>query len=195
MRGVSLRANITASALTLSAGELRRLPHHVGGRCRKHHGGPGLRLLGTLATVRYYLRIMLRAGRSFLLLLSFLSLQLSLISGGERCPVVSLFGQGSTSMAGMDMAGMDMAGMDMAGRQGDEQSDASSSHHDEQSCDDESASTTCDSMTVCAFAAVTAPASVRTTQRLTAPREPTLALRTPPTEGDAPDLPPPRLQS
>jgi len=133
---------------------------------------------------------MLRAGRSFLLLLSFLSLQLSLISGGERCPVVSLFGQGSTSMAGMDMAGMDMAG-----RQGDEQSDAPSSHHDEQSCDDESASTTCDSMTVCAFAAVTAPASVRTTQRLTAPREPTLALRTPPTEGDAPDLPPPRLQS
>lgn len=149
-----------------------------------------MRSLETLATVRYYLRIMLRAGRSFLLLLSFLSLQLSLISGGERCPVVSLFGQGSTSMAGMDMAGMDMAG-----RQGDEQSDAPSSHHDEQSCDDESASTTCDSMTVCAFAAVTAPASVRTTQRLTAPREPTLALRTPPTEGDAPDLPPPRLQS
>ncbi|MBX9857134.1 MAG: hypothetical protein K2Y26_16520 [Gemmatimonadaceae bacterium] len=143
---------------------------------------------------------MLRTGRSFLLLLSFLSLQLSLISGGERCPVVSLFGQGTTSMAGMEMTGMDtagkdMAGMDMAGRQGDEQSDAPSSHHDEQSCDDESASTTCDSMTVCAFAAVTAPASVRTTQRLTAPREPTLALRTPPTEGDAPDLPPPRLQS
>lgn len=138
---------------------------------------------------------MLRVGRSFLLILSFLSLQLTLISGGERCPVVSLFAQSGTAMAGMDMEGMDMAGMDMVSHSAGDRSDASSRHNDEQSCDDDSESTSCDSMTVCVFAAVIAPVGVRTPQRLPAVRAPTLAMRTPPTEGAAPDLPPPRLQS
>ena len=149
---------------------------------------------------------MLHIGRPLLLILSFLSLQLSLFSGGEGCRSAFAHVAGATTMAGMDMAGMDMAGMDMAGmdmagmdmagpqRVGD-QSDASSSHHDEQSCDDEGESTNCDSMTVCVFAAETAPIGVRNAQRLPAVRAPTLAMRTPPTEGAAPDLPPPRLQS
>lgn len=154
------------------------------------------RPLETPALLRYYAAIVLHTGRTVLLILSFLSLQLSLFSGGEGCRSALTSIGGAATMAGMDMAGMDMAGMDMARPEGGSiQSDAPSSHHDEQSCDDGGESTSCDSMTVCVFAAVIAPASVRTTQRLPAPREPALALRTPPTEGDAPDLPPPRLQS
>ena len=144
--------------------------------------------------------IMLRVGRSLVLVLGFLSLQLSLLSGGEKCSVATVFAQSNTGMVGMDMAGMDMAGMGIAGTEiasqhGGSQSDAPSLHDDEQSCEGVVTGTNCDSMTVCVFAAVTAPTSVRNLQRLPSARAPTLAVRTPPTTGDAPELPPPRLQS
>ncbi|GMV09897.1 MAG: hypothetical protein AMXMBFR55_16310 [Gemmatimonadota bacterium] len=140
--------------------------------------------------------IVLHTGRSLLLIFSFLSLQLSLFSGGEGCrSAFAQVGGATATMAGMDMAGMDMAGMDMAVPHGNDPSDASSSHHDEQSCDDDGTSTSCDSMTVCLFAAVIAVKSIRNPQGLPTVRAPMRAVRTPPTEGDAPDLPPPRLLS
>lgn len=138
---------------------------------------------------------MLHVGRSLLLVLGFLSLQLSLLSGGERCPVASVFSQAGNAMAGMDMDGMDMAAMDMSVQPGDDKGDARASHHEEQSCDHAGASTSCDSMTVCVFAAVIAPGSIRHAQSLPMERAPRHAVRIPPTEGVAPDLPPPRLPS
>ncbi len=129
---------------------------------------------------------MLSAGRSLLLALGFLSLQLTLISGGERCPIVSVFAHHGAAMAGMDMARPQGGGV---------QSDAPSTPGVQQSCDDDGERPSCDSMTVCVFAAVIAPIGVHNPQRRPAVRAPTLAMRTPSTEGAAPDLPPPRLQS
>lgn len=151
---------------------------------------------------------MLRASKSFLLVLSFLSLQLSLFGGGADCAVTGAFPQSGASversgtdvasmnMSGMnmDMAGvnMDMTGMDMAPPPATNPHHVAAAAHDEESCDTEGARTGCDSMTVCVFAAVTSPASIRNVRSTAPSRMPTLAVRTPPSEGDAPDLPPPR---
>ena len=139
--------------------------------------------------MRYTYDIMTRAGRSCLLLLSFLSLQLSLFGGGSGCSVASTLAQVSGSA--------EMGEMVMATPVADQPDDASVQHdaqHHEQSCDGEGArtGTACDSMTVCAFAAVTSPTSVQSVRPMPPMRAPTLAVRTPPTDGDAPDLPPPR---
>lgn len=93
------------------------------------------------------------------------------------------------------MAGMDMAGMDMAAPHGQDEPGTPSPHHDEQGCDKGGSSESCDSMMVCVFAAVTSPGGMRTLHDAPAERMPAIALRTPPTEGDAPELPPPRLTS
>lgn len=148
---------------------------------------------------------MSRAFRSSLLLLSFFSLQLSLLGGGAGRSVIGIFAQlnGPADMARMDMAGMNMAGRMTAEQPRDGRAphgDASDLHHNvgaqhhEQSCDSEGTSprTTCNSMTVCVFAAVTSPSSVGTAGPLLPTRVPKLAVRAPATEGDAPDLPPPR---
>lgn len=145
---------------------------------------------------------MLHFSRVLLLVLGFLSLQLSLVSGGDRCPVVNLFAAGSGTVAGaasmstMDMGGMAMAGMDMSSADhGDDGSPDPLSGHDEPPCDTHDESTTCDSMTVCVFAAVIAarpphnPPPVQTVEALA------LAMRMPLTEAAAPDLPPPRPMS
>ena len=138
---------------------------------------------------------MRRVGRSFLFILSFLSLQLTLISGGEQCPVI-IGAQSGTAMQAVDMAVTAMPGMDMTRPQdGGNPSDHDASHDDEQSCDEDSEGASCDSMTVCVFAAVITPVGVDNPQRVPSVRAPTLAMRTPPTEGAAPDLPPPRLRS
>lgn len=153
-------------------------------------------------------------------MLCFLSLQLALFGGGADCDVAGLLRQmgvsvgrpgmdmasasmSVTSMAGMDMAemaGMDMAevdGMDMAEMDGSALPTTSTHHvavapHDEQSCETEGLSSVCDSMTVCVFAAVTSRGIMQSVLPAPPARMPTLAVRTPPTEGDAPDLPPPR---
>ena len=144
---------------------------------------------------------MLRASRAFILIFSFFSLQLTLMSGGERCPVVSPFGQSGTDMSGMHMADMhmadmDMADMDMAGAQGARGASGTPlSVHDEQSCESDAERTNCDSMSACVFAAVIVPVSVGNPQCLPTVQAPTLAMRTPPSERGAPDPPPPRHQS
>ena len=158
------------------------------------------------------MRIMRRLGRSVLLMLCFLSLQLALFGGGADCDVAGLLRQmgvsvgrpgmdmasasmSMTSMASMDMAEMD--GMDMAEMDGSALPTTSTHHvavapHDEQSCETEGVSSVCDSMTVCVFAAVTSRGIMPSVLPAPPARMPTLAVRTPPTEGDAPDLPPPR---
>lgn len=133
-------------------------------------------------------------------MLSFLSLQLSLMSGGERCPMVVTFGQTGPVVAGMDMARMDLAGMRMDGMEmpASHASDraATPSSDDEHPCDEDDGSTiTCDSMSVCVFAAVVFPGDASASPHLPSVRAPVLAVHTPPSEGDGPDLPPPRLTS
>lgn len=145
--------------------------------------------------LRYYHAIVLHTGRRLLLILSFLSLQLSLFSGGEGCRSALAHVAGAATIAGMDMSGVDMREMDMAALHGGDRSDAPSSHHGEPRCDDEGGRASCDSMAVCPFAAVIAPSNIRHLRSLPMVRAPILALRTPPSAGDAPDLPPPRLQS
>ena len=157
---------------------------------RKRH--PRLGLHGTSTPDRDYIHLMLHVTGRLLLVLSFLSLQLSLMSGGERCPVVNVFAESSRAMAGMDMAGMDMAAMDMAPQLGEGRADATAHGDEEHSCDDHDIGTSCDSMTVCVFAAETASRSTRNAARVATARAPIVAVRMPPVEGDAPDLPPPK---
>lgn len=138
---------------------------------------------------------MRHVGRRLLLVISFVSLQLSLMSGGERCPVVNAFAESSDVMAGMEMGEADQAGMDMASQPGEGRSDALSRGDEEHSCDEHVLRTSCDSMTACVFAAVTAPRSVRDAARVAAVRAPVVVVRMPPVEGEAPDLPPPKRLS
>lgn len=138
---------------------------------------------------------MFRTSRALLLLLSFLSLQLSLMSGGERCPMVATFGQSVPAMAGMDMAGMDMAGMAMPAAHTTDQT-GTVAGLDEHPCDEgDGSSTTCDSMTVCAFAAVVVPSDTIASLHRPSVHAPILAVRMPPSDADGPDLPPPRHAS
>ena len=137
-------------------------------------------------------------------MLCFLSLQLALFGGGADCDVAGLLRQMSVSVGrpGMDMASASMSvtsmdGMDMAEMDGSALPTTSTHHvavapHDEQSCETEGLSSVCDSMTVCVFAAVTSRGIMPSVLPAPPARMPTLAVRTPPTEGDAPDLPPPR---
>ena len=149
---------------------------------------------------------MLRSGRALLLVLAFLSLQLSLVSGGDRCPVVNLFaGSGiaagaarmsATDMGGMGMAGMGMAGMDMssADHGGGDSADPSAGH-DEQPCDTHGERTGCDSMTVCVFAAVIVARQPQNPPPVSAVPALAIAMRMPLTEARAPDHPPPKSMS
>lgn len=157
---------------------------------RKRHQSPAPD--GTSKPDRDYIHLMFHVTGRLLLVLSFLSLQLSLMSGGERCPVVNVFAESSRAMNAMDMAGMDMAAMDMAPEPAEGRADATARGDEEHSCDDHDISTTCDSMTVCVFAAETAPPSTRNAARVATARAPVMAVRMPPLEGDAPDLPPPK---
>lgn len=139
--------------------------------------------------------------RVLLLCLGFLSLQLSLVSGGDRCPVVNLFAGSGTnasaaSMSAMDIGGMAMAGMDMSSvDDGDSASPDPQSGHDEQPCDTHDERTTCDSMTVCTFAAVIAGRPTQHAPRMPAAAAPVLAMQMPASERSAPDHPPPKLMS
>ncbi len=157
---------------------------------------------------------MFRVARASFLALTFLSLQLSLFGGGAKCSVAGLFGasRGTTPIplmrtAGMEMAGMVIADMDSAhldaangamaemdspAPRADGETAGAPSPHNDQSCDAEHVNSGCNVMTVCVFAAVTSQRSSRSIQPPPPARVPTLAVRTPPTEGDAPDLPPPR---
>jgi hypothetical protein len=144
---------------------------------------------------------MLHACRAFLLVLGFLSLQLSLVSGGDRCPVVNLFAgsaslTGTASMSGMDMGGMAMAGMDMSSADhAAEGVPGPGTGHDEPPCDTHGERTGCDSMTVCTFAAVTTarPPQIRPPVPMVHALQ--LVVRMPVTEASAPDHPPPKPMS
>lgn len=137
---------------------------------------------------------MLPRTRSALLLLGFLSLQLSLFGGGVDCAfagVLSQLGLGARSapvaIAGMDMAGGAMSPMHNGNDQGDSESDG-----DGQPCDDGHPTAGCDSMSVCVFAAVTAPSSAAGGAQAPPDGVPAVAVVTPPAERDAPEIPPPR---
>ncbi len=145
---------------------------------------------------------MLHPCRVLLLVLGFLSLQLSLVSGGDRWPVVNLFagcGAGAAPMATMGVGGMDgmaMAGMGMSSREhGDEGAPDPSSGRDEAPCDAHGERTGCDSMTVCVFAAVIAARSPQNPPHVPTVQALVLATRMPVTEARAPDHPPPKPMS
>ncbi len=144
---------------------------------------------------------MLHRSRVLLLVLGFLSLQLSLVSGGDRCPVVNLFAgsgtvAGAAPMSAMDMGSMAMAGMDMSSADHTDQgSPDPSSGHDEQPCDTHDESTSCDSMSVCVFAAVIAARPPQNPPPFPAVQALAVTMRMPLTEAAAPDHPPPKPMS
>ncbi len=125
------------------------------------------------------------------------------VTGMASMDMAEMASMDMAEMDGMDMAEMDgmdmaeMAGMDMTEMAGSALPTTSThlvavAPHDEQSCETEDVSSVCNSMTVCVFAAVTSRGIMPSVLPAPPARMPTLAVRTPPTEGDAPDLPPPR---
>lgn len=117
------------------------------------------------------------------------------VTFGQSGPVMAGMDMAGTDMAIMDMSGMQMAGMEMPASHADNRT-GTPSGHDQHPCDgDDGSSTTCDSMTACVFAALVIPGHTGASPHLPSVRAPVLAVRTPPTESDGPDLPPPRQTS
>lgn len=129
--------------------------------------------------------------RLLTLVLSFASLQLTLLAGGPGCPAPRTDAGSSASAA---MPGMATGGMDMSAAAG-----AMAAPHDSESaaphsapCDEPAAPEACPTMAPCLFA-VLVPAAQPEVPTTRAPTPVVAAVvLTPPSTTSAPELPPPR---